>query len=64
LAVKVLSKTMDTTTPTADKLEFSTVTRNEAGEVVYRVFTKEEIEAILIKAEPFLKEARDAEGDM
>jgi hypothetical protein len=28
------------------------VTRNEAGEVVYRVLTKEEIEAILVKAEP------------
>lgn len=64
LAVKVLSKTMDTTSPTADKVEFSTVTRDETGAVKYHVFTKKEIEDLLVKAEPMLKEARDAEGDM
>jgi len=64
LAVKVLSKTMDTTSPSADKLEFATVTKDEGGGVVYRVFTKPELEELLKKAEPLLKEARDAEGDM
>lgn len=64
LAVKVLSKTMDTTSPTPEKLEFATVTKNEAGEVVYHVFTKEELEDLLKKAEPMLQEARVAEGDI
>lgn len=64
LAVKVLSKTMDTTSPTPDKVEFATVTRNEKGEVVYKVFDRTELEELLKKAEPMLKEARDAEGDM
>lgn len=64
LAIKVLSKTMDTTSPTPDKLEFATVTKNESGEVVYHVFTKEELEDLLKKAEPMLQEARAAEGDI
>lgn len=64
LAVKVLSKTMDTTTPTPDKMEFSTVTRNAEGNVVYHVFTKAELEALLQRAEPILKEARVSEGDI
>ena len=46
LAVKVMSKTMDTTAPTPDKLEFATVTRVD-GKVVYRVLPKAELEALL-----------------
>jgi len=64
LAVKVLSKTMDTTSPTPDKLEFATVTKDKDGKVLYHVFTKEELEALLKKAEPMLQEAREAEGDI
>lgn len=64
LAVKVLSKTMDTTAPTPDKMEFATITRDADGTVVYHVFTKQELEDLLKKAEPMLKEARDAEGDI
>lgn len=64
LAIKVLSKTMDTTAPTADKIEFSTVTKDKDGKVVYHVFTKQELEDLLKKAEPMLKEARDKEGDI
>lgn len=64
LAIKVLSKTMDTTSPTPDKLEFATVTKDADGNVVYHVFTKEELEALLKKAEPMLQEARVAEGDI
>jgi 20S proteasome subunit alpha 3 len=56
LAVKVLSKTMDTTAPSADKLEFSTITRDDAsGEVVYTIMDKPALEALL-------KEAKDAEA--
>lgn len=64
LAVKVLSKTMDTTSPTPDKLEFATVTKDEDGNIKYHVFTKPELEELLQTAEPVLKEARDAEGEI
>jgi 20S proteasome subunit alpha 3 len=64
LAVKVLSKTMDTTTPTPEKMEFATVTRDDEGNVVYHVFTKDELEGLLKQAEPMLKESRVAEGDI
>jgi len=50
LAVKVLSKTMDTTSPTPDKLEFATLKR-EKGKVVYHVLTKTEMEALLKDAQ-------------
>lgn len=46
LAVKVLNKTMDTTTPSPEKLEFSTITRKD-GEVVYHVFSSEELQSLL-----------------
>lgn len=45
LAVKVLSKTMDTTSPTPEKLEIATVTRDADGKVVYKVFNKAELES-------------------
>lgn len=47
LAVKVLSKTMDTVSPTSDKMEFSTLTKNEKGEVEWKVFTKAEVDKLL-----------------
>jgi len=55
LAVKVLSKTMDTTSPTPDKLEFATVTRRD-NKVVYHVFTKAELEELIKESEQILKE--------
>lgn len=65
LAVKVLSKTMDTTSPSTDKVEISTVTRDENGKVVFHVFTKTELESLLKRAEPILKELKDTEsGDI
>jgi 20S proteasome subunit alpha 3 len=51
LALKVLGKTMDTATPTADKLEFTTVTRDAAtGRIVQHTFSKAELEALLKEA--------------
>ena len=48
LALKVLGKTMDTATPTADKLEFVSVTRDaETGRIVQHSFGKDELEALL-----------------
>jgi len=64
LAVKVLSKTMDTTSPTPEKMEIATVTRDDTGKVVQKIFTKAELEALLERAEPELKKARDEEGDI
>merc|ERR1719296_36706 len=62
LAVKVLSKTMDTTSPSSEKVEISTVTRDEDGKVVYHVFTKAELDSLLKRAEPLLKEMKEADG--
>jgi hypothetical protein len=54
LAVKVLSKTMDTTSPSVDKVEIATVTRVN-GQVKYKVLEKNELEALLKRAEVILK---------
>ena len=61
LAVKVLSKTMDTTTPSAEKLEIATVTR-EDGEVRYKVYGREELKELLKRAEGMLKEEANKES--
>ncbi|KAJ0399905.1 hypothetical protein P43SY_008111 [Pythium insidiosum] len=59
-AVKVMGKTMDSTALSAEKLEFTTVTRNENGKVVHRQLTKQETEALLTEAEA----EKASEGDM
>jgi len=66
LAVKVLSKTMDTTQPTPEKMEMATVTKKDDGTVVYHVLDKQEMEALLKKAEGMLKEeaAKESSGDI
>lgn len=50
LAVKVMGKTMDTTTPSADKMEFSTLKRTEDGKIVQRMLTEEEATKLLADA--------------
>jgi len=51
LAVKVMTKTMDSTTLTADKLDFSTLTRDEAtGKIVWQEVPVKEMEEILKEA--------------
>mmetsp|Transcript_32607 Transcript_32607/g.45247 ORF Transcript_32607/g.45247 Transcript_32607/m.45247 type:complete len:250 (-) Transcript_32607:182-931(-) len=47
LVIKVLSKTMDSTELTADKLELTSVTKTESGEVKYHVFTEKDMEPLL-----------------
>jgi len=54
LAIKVLSKTMDTTEPTSDKVELSCVTQVD-GDVSFTIMEKPEVEALLKEAEPWLK---------
>ncbi|KAI7886669.1 proteasome subunit alpha type-4 [Lichtheimia hyalospora FSU 10163] len=46
LAIKVLSKTMDSTTLNSEKLEFATI-RQVDGKVVYDLFKPSEIDALL-----------------
>ncbi|KAK9829292.1 hypothetical protein WJX72_004984 [[Myrmecia] bisecta] len=48
LIVKVLSKTMDSTTLTPDKVELSTIMRNEeTGRVVYKVYDEADLKPLL-----------------
>jgi 20S proteasome subunit alpha 3 len=61
MAIKVLSKTMDTTEPAADKIELSTVRRVD-GEVVYHILTKDEVQALLTEVDPWLKQ-QEAESE-
>eukprot|EP00850_Spirogloea_muscicola_P006336 SM000030S11345 [mRNA] locus=s30:220156:221895:- [translate_table: standard] len=49
LALKVLSKTMDSTTLSANKLELSQVSKGPNGEVEYKVFTATELDGLLTK---------------
>lgn len=46
LAVKVLNKTMDSTTPTPEKMEFTTITRVN-GKIVHKILPDEETGKIL-----------------
>ncbi len=47
LAVSVLGKAMDTAVPSAEKVEFATVTMDENGKVVQKILTNEEVTALL-----------------
>ncbi|CAG8544596.1 8698_t:CDS:2 [Funneliformis caledonium] len=47
LAVKVLSKTMDSTTLSSEKLEFATVSRNDENKTTYHLYKPSEIDALL-----------------
>lgn len=47
LAVKVLSKTMDSTSLNADKLEFSILAMGPKGKPVFHQFTEKELEKLL-----------------
>mmetsp|Transcript_8442 Transcript_8442/g.31137 ORF Transcript_8442/g.31137 Transcript_8442/m.31137 type:complete len:249 (+) Transcript_8442:117-863(+) len=51
LALKVLSKTMDSTTLTSEKLEIATVTRTDSGKVRYHVFSADEITALISRTD-------------
>lgn len=51
LAAKVLVKTMDTTSPTADKLEFGIIEEKD-GKVQYRLLGADELSALMEVAKP------------
>mmetsp|Transcript_3960 Transcript_3960/g.11517 ORF Transcript_3960/g.11517 Transcript_3960/m.11517 type:complete len:258 (-) Transcript_3960:750-1523(-) len=64
LVIKVLSKTMDSTTLTTDKVELATITRDEAdgGRVVYTVFEDVKLQPLLdaVNAEKAKADAEEA----
>ncbi|KAG5357845.1 Proteasome subunit alpha type-3 [Yarrowia sp. B02] len=47
LAVKILSKTMDNTNLTSEKLEFATVSKDAKDHVVHRIWQPEQIDQLL-----------------
>ncbi len=47
LAVKVLSKTMDSTRLSSEKIEFATVGRTESGSIYHHLWGADEIDALL-----------------
>jgi len=51
LAIKILSKTMDSTNITPEKLEFSTLTR-EKGKLTFRPLNKDELEKLIKEHKP------------
>jgi len=60
LSMKVLSKTMDTTSPTPDKLEIATVTR-EGDQVKYHILTKKELKEVIKEFAEFRKKEQEKE---
>ena len=47
MAVQVLSKSMDSTNLTSEKLEFATVTRDDKGKVCFKVLAKEQVDDLM-----------------
>lgn len=47
LALKVLSKTMDSTTLTSQKLEFATIGKDKLGKIYYRIWKPSDIDQLL-----------------
>ena len=53
LAAKVLGKSMDTTTPNADKYEIAVITKDSDGNLVQRRVEGDELNKILDEAKIF-----------
>lgn len=62
LAIKVLSKTMDSSNVTKDKLEFATLSKLKTGKVMYKIWSEDEIDE-LIKASGVLDDAELADDE-
>jgi len=62
LAVKVLNKTMDTVTPTPDKMEFSVLKIDQTtGKLVQHIMKNEEVRILLDKVQKEEKEEKERE---
>eukprot|EP01090_Pellita_catalonica_P015426 TRINITY_DN4187_c0_g1_i1.p1 TRINITY_DN4187_c0_g1~~TRINITY_DN4187_c0_g1_i1.p1 ORF type:complete len:249 (-),score=41.91 TRINITY_DN4187_c0_g1_i1:424-1170(-) len=55
LAIKVMSKTMDSTTLSAEKIELATLTRSDAGKVNFSSMSSTDTNDLLTKCELFKK---------
>lgn len=60
LAVQVMNKTMDTTTPAPDKMEFYTLSRTESGELKHTILSEEATGALLKEVQA----TASTEGDL
>jgi len=49
LAVKVLNKTMDSTSLNSEKIEFATLTRNDKGKIKFKILSTTEVDKLLEK---------------
>lgn len=63
LGLRVMAKSMDTTEPSPDKLEFATVTEKD-GKVSYKIFNKDEIKDLLSKVDLSEDKKEEASGDI
>ncbi|CEP24830.1 K02728 20S proteasome subunit alpha 3 [Cyberlindnera jadinii] len=61
LALKVLSKTMDSTSLTSEKIEFATISRDGKGELTQRVWKPAEIDNLLNESGIVKKDDEDEE---
>jgi 20S proteasome subunit alpha 3 len=43
VAIKILLKTMDSSTPSPDRVELSTLRKNKSGEVLHEMLTEEQV---------------------
>jgi len=59
LAVKVMGKTMDSTSLTPEKLEFSSITRDDNGKVSYHTLKHEEVERLIKRGSKDLKKGEE-----
>jgi hypothetical protein len=48
VAIKILLKTMDSSTPSPDRVELSTLRKNKSGEVLHEMLTEEQVFFIII----------------
>jgi len=58
LTAKVLTKTMDTASPNAEKLEFAVVEKTSSGQIRYRVLSDAEVNKLMADAAP-----KEGEGE-
>lgn len=60
LAVKVMTKTVDITSPTSENMELATLTLDSKGKVVQKVLSNEQVDALIKKVEEAAASAGDA----
>ncbi len=47
LGVKILLKTMDSTTPSPDRIELSSMTKSADGSITHRILSEDEVAALI-----------------